>query len=235
MREVYGLLVKQWPGQLNFGQTNINLLQVTLIQYRFEHVVPPTQRVLEDWSCRKKTSGTKKAAERVLVLCWLVFFFLKGNGPFNHHYAPIHKPLNWTLREERLNWQIPGEGEITSHVSKTVLIWLCAQWLQQQVSQTGERSDGGEGCNMQSASKIKPTQDRGARSSLTTSLRKQRQAATTQMANFRAAARSKAQDVTGACDLHGWHKVATWERRPTWKSFKPNQSGLCPLWALAII
>lgn len=80
----------------------------------------------------------------------------KEPRPFNDYYTPIHQhhqvhTLNWTLREERLNWQIPGEGEITSHVSKTVLIWFCAQWLQQQVPAQG--SEGGEGGNMQSASK----------------------------------------------------------------------------------
>lgn len=34
---------------------------------------------------------------------------------------------------------------------------------------------------------------------------------------------AKAQDVASACDLHGWHKVSSLERRLTRKRFKPER------------
>lgn len=122
----------------------------------------------------QKTSRKKKAADRVSVLCRLVFKKKKDgkDRPFNDYFAPVHKHhwvemLNWTLCEESLNWQMPGEGQIIRHASKTALIW-CAQWLQQQVSQTGERTVGEATCKVH----LNKTNKGGAKSSPTTSLRK---------------------------------------------------------------
>lgn len=235
MRKVYGLLVKQWPRQLNFGQTNTNLLQVTLIRYQFKHVVPPTQCVLEDWSCRK-AAGQKKAADSVSILQTCV---KKGKErPFNNYYAPIHQhhrahTLNWTLREERLNWQMPGEEEMTKHVSKIALI-VCTM-PQQQVSQTGERGEvgrarvGGKRCTVHLNKANEWSEIQPDNFTQKTLLLIQAQ---TKKANFRVPVGFKAQNVKGACDLNGWYKVDFLELRLTSKSIKPNRNSLCPfeLW-----
>lgn len=69
--------------------------------------------------------------------------------PSNDYYAPIHQHQSPQSKLDvawgALELALPGEGEMNRHVSKTALIWLCAQWLQQQVFQTVERGEVGVG------------------------------------------------------------------------------------------
>lgn len=176
MWEIYGLLVKQWPQQLNLGRKNTNLLRVTLIRHQFKLVGCTAYSVRPLRLKLQKTSRKQKAADRVSVLCRLVFKKKKWERQAlqwlfctSSQTSLWVEKLNWTLREESLNWQMPGEGQIIRHASKSALIW-CAQWLQQQVSQTGERTVGGATGKVH----LNKANKGGANSSPTTSLRKRR-------------------------------------------------------------
>lgn len=73
MWEVHGLLVKQWPQQLNLGRKNTNLLRVTLIRHQFKLVGCTAYSVRPLRLKLQKTSRKQKATDRVSVLCRLVF------------------------------------------------------------------------------------------------------------------------------------------------------------------
>lgn len=98
MWEIYGLLVKQWPQQLKLGRKNTNLLRVTLIRHQFKLVGCTAYSVRPLRLKLQKTSRKQKAADRVSVLCRLVF--KKKMGKTGPSMIILHQFTDITLSDE---------------------------------------------------------------------------------------------------------------------------------------